>query len=290
MSRYIKILTSLFVFVIFLTSCGYVPIKNEVLLTNNLHVAPSNRVTFKVLSWNTHKQDNAKWYSDFNSLLNLENPNIILLQEASLNDRLVNKINNKNWGFSPNLYVNKNYSGVLIASDIESKNHMAKISNGTEPSFPFVMPPLSKAMLFSIYELAPNKPLLVVNAHALNFTVAKFWNMGKEYDEQIKLISYVVKNHNGPVIVAGDFNTWSSSRSDILKEFLLAAGLKEINFGDDQAAIAKCPLALNLIIWGCYSEPLDYIFYNNKLTLKSSSVLMKDSSDHNPLIVEFYIN
>jgi endonuclease/exonuclease/phosphatase (EEP) superfamily protein YafD len=273
----ILILTS----IIFLTSCTYLPVKNEVLFTDDNNDTVDNiSQSFKILSWNIEKQDNPNWYSAFQSFLNKDNsPNIILLQEAKLNNDLRDKVKNKYWGFSPNLYSKGFYSGVLIASDIQPISMIPKISNGREPVFPF-----AKSMLFNIYKISPNKELLVVNIHALNFTAIKFWNIGSEFDEQIMLISNLVKNHNGPVIVAGDFNTWSSKRMSFLDSTLSKAGLIKNNFGNSKSKITTCPLPFL-----CNSNPLDHIFYRG-LTPKLSRVELNKNSDHNPLIVEFDIN
>ncbi len=281
----------IFTSIMFLTACGYVPVKNEVLFTDhNTNTGDSISSSFKILSWNIEKQNNSNWYSDFQSFLNENNsPNIILLQEAKLNNTLKDKVRGKYWGFSPNLYKTDSYSGVFIASNSKPISMTPRVSNGTEPSIPLIVPPLPKAMLFSIFETASNKKLLVVNVHALNFTAIKFWNRGSEFDEQIMLISNLVKNHNGPVIVAGDFNTWSSSRMDFLDSTLSGAGLTKNNFRNNQSNITTCPKSLNMILWWCGSKPLDHIFYRG-LTPKSSRVELDKASDHNPLIVEFDIN
>ncbi len=278
---------------IFATSCAYIPIENEILLSKNDLGSATDLTLFKVLSWNIQKQADSSWYTSFNEITEIETPYIILLQEAKYNKKLKKELKGFNYNFSPNLYETKdyNYSGVLIASKIKPESMNSRVSNGREPSIPFIVLPLPKATLFNTYILNPvKKEVLVVNIHSLNFTAIKLWNLGGEYDEQIMQIVDRVNEHDGPVVVGGDFNTWSSSRIEVLKELLeTKARLTDHNFGVTQGTnITKCNWALKLIMWQCGSRPLDHIFYK-KLNVVSSTVLTPGTSDHNPLVVEFSI-
>ena len=145
----------IFIYASVLTSCGYVPIKNDILLSKNNISRPDDITSFKVLSWNIEKQSNPSWYNCFDCIHNGEAPNIILFQEAEFNDEIkkIIKNNSLNWGFSPNLYRawSNNYSGVLIASDMKPISMSSRVSSGREPLLP-----VPKPMLFSTYKLNSN--------------------------------------------------------------------------------------------------------------------------------------
>ena len=53
--------------------------------------------------------------------------------------------------------------------------------------------------------------LAVVNIHGINFTLG----VG-DFARQLADIRSVIEAHEGPVIVAGDFNTWNRRRADEL--------------------------------------------------------------------------
>ncbi|MGL9734617.1 MAG: endonuclease/exonuclease/phosphatase family protein, partial [Symbiopectobacterium sp.] len=84
-----------------------------------------------------------------------------------------------------------------------------------------------------------------------------------------------VKCHAGPVIMAGDFNTWSRQRIDALYQFASEIALREVRFIDDQRRRT-------------FGRPLDFVFYRG-LHVMQSSVLVTQASDHNPLLVEFQL-
>ena len=47
-----------------------------------------------------------------------------------------------------------------------------------------------------------DQQLLVVNVHAINFV------MLHTFEAFIKQLISAMKNHHGPILLAGDFNTW----------------------------------------------------------------------------------
>ena len=108
----------------------------------------------------------------------------------------------------------------------------------------------------------------VINTHALNF------NAGGPFERQIDDVYEKIKDLKGPVIWAGDFNTWNFW-SDGRLEYLVAAtedlGLKQVEFKEDTRKLK-----------------LDHIFYRG-FKLKNSAIVPVSTSDHNALVVEFEI-
>jgi endonuclease/exonuclease/phosphatase (EEP) superfamily protein YafD len=112
--------------------------------------------------------------------------------------------------------------------------------------------------------------LLVTNIHAINFVTLKIFEM------QLNQLEAILIQHPGPLILAGDFNTWHQQRLNLLHAMKTRLQLKSVFFKNKQA-IKRVLL----------SPPLDHIFYRG-LCQKQAEVLAHIvSSDHAPLWVEF---
>ncbi|MCA6961782.1 endonuclease/exonuclease/phosphatase family protein, partial [Pectobacterium odoriferum] len=125
--------------------------------------------------------------------------------------------------------------------------------------------------LRAVYALQNGQRLMVINIHAVNFS------FGVEvYTKQLATIGEQLVHHQGPAIMAGDFNAWSQQRINALNRFAARMGLQEVHFVDDHRRKA-------------FGRPLDFVFYR-ELTVNQSSVLVTQASDHNPLLVEFSVS
>ncbi len=129
-----------------------------------------------------------------------------------------------------------------------------------------------KSSLITFHDMGQNIKLLVANIHAINFVTAKV------FKEEIERIETQISNFKGPVIVAGDFNTWSEKKIKILEEFAKRLSLVEVIFQDDKH------------IKKVFNKRLDYIFYKGLHVEVSKAIKNTKLSDHNPLIVKFNIN
>lgn len=76
------------------------------------------------------------------------------------------------------------------------------------------------------------------------------------------------------MILGGDFNTWSDSRSQALRKAMSNAGLIEVSFDPDNRSRFMD------------GEVLDHIYYRG-LELKKAEAPTSDASDHNPLFASF---
>jgi endonuclease/exonuclease/phosphatase (EEP) superfamily protein YafD len=85
-----------------------------------------------------------------------------------------------------------------------------------------------KASLFTTYKIqtpqGATKNLLVLNVHMINFRT----NWG--FRKNLKQYRQKIRSHTGPILAAGDFNTWSSSRHQMAVDFFREFGLEEIQF------------------------------------------------------------
>ena len=127
---------------------------------------------------------------------------------------------------------------------------------------------LAKSALVTVYPLPDTRLLMVVNIHAVNFSLGV-----DVYSKQLLPIGDQIAHHSGPVIMAGDFNAWSRRRMNALYRFAREMSLRQVRFTDDQRRRA-------------FGRPLDFVFYRG-LNVSEASVLVTRASDHNPLLVEF---
>ncbi len=179
------------------------------------------------------------------------------------------------WNFAPNFIDahHQTYSGILTAAKISPLNKRAIITKHYEP---IIKTP--KVSLMAEYPLSNNKDsLLTINSHLINFV-----NLNK-FKSQLHELELALSTHQGPIIFSGDFNTWSRKRALLLYKVAMGLGLTPVAFAPHQSKKIKRFLL---------SPPLDYIFYRGLSEQKASAKVLAHigSSDHKPLLAEFYIN
>lgn len=112
--------------------------------------------------------------------------------------------------------------------------------------------------------------LLLLNVHAITFVPSE------HLFHQLEQLKNVIDSHQGPVIFAGDFNTWDEKKTKYLLRIVKQTKLQSINYTPDIRRKFK-------------DYPLDYVFYRG-LRLKSGQVLqMGHASDHNPIEATFEV-
>ena len=117
---------------------------------------------------------------------------------------------------------------------------------------------------FSYYRIDAQRDLLVANLHGINFVGPdKFRN-------QLENVAEALAAHNGPIILAGDFNTWNAARSEILNEIARRLGLEEVGFGPAKNKKAE----------------LDHVFVKGCQVLKAWMPDAAKGSDHLPQFVD----
>ena len=80
-----------------------------------------------------------------------------------------------------------------------------------------------KAALISTLPLEGGGELRVVNVHGLNFDPS-----GRQLARQLEDLRHRVEDLDGPLVVAGDFNTWNDRRMDAVRELARALDLREV--------------------------------------------------------------
>lgn len=263
-----------------ITACGYLPVRTPFTISDkNYRKQSIDSDSLRLMVWNIHKEGNLlKWKEEFSEMVKNKGPNIILLQEVRLDNHVGNIISNElkyGWEFSPNTYQAKYdaYSGVLTASYAKPTMVDSALSNGLE-----LFSNTPKTTLFTKYALSltPSE-LLVVNIHGINFQI----NADK-FKEQLRFVTEVVRRHDGPVIMAGDFNTWNKDRLNHLNQVVKEMDLTEIDFNSEPTYRETM-----------FGNPLNHIFYKKShlKVVEGSEYVFEDieSSDHRSLFVEFEV-
>lgn len=217
---------------------------------------------FSILSWNIHKGADEGFQNDLKN--HSRDIDILLLQEAALSNELENWLGydfNK-WLLAVAFEKKGTKIGIMAASSASPLSYCAF----QEPEPLFVIP---KMMLVSTYPLeGSERRLLVVNAHMVNFTITS-----EVVRKQLSEIGDIIKMHDGPVIVAGDFNTWNGDRQSVVDKAMENLRLKPVTFDPDNRTLFM-------------NRTVDGIFYRGLNVVGSYSHAV-DSSDHNPLEVHF---
>ncbi|MCF1428181.1 MAG: endonuclease/exonuclease/phosphatase family protein [Shewanella sp.] len=217
--------------------------------------------TLTVAVWNIYKQQNEGWQAELKGLI--DSSQLVLLQEASLTPLLKAYFADH----SAHISMVRAFTGFDIANGVMDIARVAPLEVcGQLTTEPLIR--LPKSALVSTYPLSTGKSLLVVNLHGVNFS----WGLGT-YKQQLSMALEEVAAHLGPVIVGGDFNTWRSERTRLVKDWMTKLGMKEVDYRQDARSQV-------------FGMPLDHLFYRD-LTLEKANARPTEASDHNPIQARF---
>jgi endonuclease/exonuclease/phosphatase (EEP) superfamily protein YafD len=221
------------------------------------------RDQLEILSWNIQKAGTAGWAED---LANISTGvDLAFIQEAAVHAEIPKALpGNLHSIFARGYTTDSLETGVLTLS--------ASSPSG-ECTLTALEPWLGTPKATSISEyplLGREERLLTVNLHAVNFTFGV-----EDLRVQLEALSEVLGNHQGPIILAGDFNTWSDQREILVAGFMRTHGLGPVAFEPDLRTTA-------------FGHALDHIYVRGMLA-ESAEVFPVTSSDHNPLRVRLAV-
>ncbi|SHI19004.1 endonuclease/exonuclease/phosphatase family protein [Ferrimonas marina] len=251
-----------------LAGCPYTPVAEAVRHQPD-PMAPALADEIVLLNWNIFKQvNNPEWQQEFRSLHAQFQPDLITLQEANLGPAHLAVAERHGYVFGPNLVLDeKQRSGVLTAANVNPSRYQTFLSDAREPL-------LSTAKVFVLTEYPieqREETLMVVNIHAINFVSAT------TYNTQLFQLEQAVREHQGPLILSGDFNSWSGARQRQLTAMATSLGLQPVDFGDKLSATFM-------------GQPLDHVLYSPHLEADLAWIGHEfESSDHYPMVVRFRI-
>jgi endonuclease/exonuclease/phosphatase (EEP) superfamily protein YafD len=174
-----------------------------------------------ILLWNVFKCGKKKWREDFLKLM--DNKDVILLQEAILNspfDPHFNSSLKHQWIMARSFRnVKTNIeTGVKTGSTVSANKHYFAASKHSEP-----ISNTKKMLLATVYPLVTSgQSLLVLNCHIINFVSFK------KFRAHLKQVFQTLEHHTGPILLAGDFNTWNRKRLKYFTEQALSFSLQEV--------------------------------------------------------------
>ncbi|NND89745.1 MAG: endonuclease/exonuclease/phosphatase family protein [Granulosicoccus sp.] len=228
---------------------------------------PALGPVIRCLVWNILKAKRASWPTDFQELV--ADRDLALLQEAVFNapsDALFTDSQRLQWIMArsfrhPRTLVEHGVKTGCVAAPVEQHVYM---SPHTEP-----VSQTQKLLLTTLYPLqGEDEQLLVLNMHAINFVSVH------KYVEQLDQLSAALGPHDGPVILAGDFNTWNPARLGHFQLVAAQAGLTEAVM-ERQSRLAHM------------NQHLDHVFYRGLGLRSVESLGHYQSSDHAPITATF---
>jgi endonuclease/exonuclease/phosphatase (EEP) superfamily protein YafD len=213
---------------------------------------------FRIVTWNIHKQEDDGWQRDLRGFT--AGNDVVLLQETVLDAPLSRLIEDSGlrWVMASSFLYADVDIGVLTAA------RLAPLAACTQR----VVEPLLRLPKSAVITWFPLRgeetTLAVVNVHAINFSLL----LGA-YRAQFDAIADALAAHDGPIVMAGDLNTWTAERTAIVNDVAARLGLAEIAFNDDRRRLF-------------FGHELDHVYTRGLETLEASATAVT-SSDHNPV-------
>lgn len=217
---------------------------------------------FKVTSWNIYKLQRPHAMSEITKTASQSD--LVIFQEATDEPAFQMGLlqHQLQWQQVSAFRFNGRTAGVMTAARQPSLYNC--VVRTPEPFFR-----LPKSVLISLYSLTGSSyPLLVINVHAVNFEPGV-----AAYRKQLLPLFKLIKRYPGPVVLAGDFNSWGNKRDYMLRDWSNRFGLREaVPTPDERRRFL--------------GTALDHVFYRG-LELVISASPKSTASDHNPVYAEF---
>jgi len=226
-----------------------------------------NPNSIKILVWNMYKGSNETWEQDFEKLS--MDQDILITQEMYLNEMMIDIFeNHQGYGYhtaTSFMYLpSRTRTGVASASKVRPTSFKYQRSRVLEPVIE-----TPKMALETFYKLkGTDQELMVVNIHAINFVSSL------ALATQLKDLAKDIKKFKGPVIFAGDFNTWSKDKLYFMNKIIIEGlGMREVKFKEDNRKKV-------------FGNIIDYVFIKGLEVVESKSYGDIEGSDHTPMTVE----
>lgn len=219
----------------------------------------------RVLVWNVWKGKRGDaWRNDLMKLV--ADRDLILLQEAVTDAAMSALFEESKGGHQWHMAASFEWRGTHktgVATGCTAKATQSRYLRGAEREL-FLWTP--KISLGTQYLIGQGREILVINTHVVNFTTTA--SFVRFVEELIGLI----EDHEGPLLLAGDFNTWSAKRWRSLLGLLHRLGVEFVPFDEDRR-----------------SFKLDHVFVRGLEPIRAKVRHDIRSSDHYPLLVDFRI-
>jgi len=228
-----------------------------------------------IVSWNVQKGADDRFRSDLAKLIASQLPDLIFLQEATADVLQSNQLGGyfaESWSYP---WPNGKTIGMMTLSGAPPETIDPLPTRYREF---FVTAP--KLSLITRHRLPDNQVLLAVNVHLMTF---ERWGTMK-LRAQLDQLMTIMTEHAGPMVFAGDFNSWNQKRLDLILELTRDLGLTEVS---EFSLGRKTPDSGSFVNWllGLEKElVLDRFFYRG-FEFLDAEVLAYESSDHRSILV-----
>lgn len=222
----------------------------------------SSSAELSVVTWNAHKLADPQFIRDLGQLS--QSSDVIMIQEAMHSTQIQNYFTS-HFNFSFSFYKsfcdrNNQATGVMNASRYLLESNRTLVSSRTEP---FTHTP--KVSGYSALQIPEIGTVHIINTHALNF------NAGSKFRQQIEEVVTFIRQLQGPVIWAGDFNTWRPGSKDYLHAKAAEVGLTHLRPANDNRNVLK----------------LDHVYVRGLELISVEMLNNYRSSDHVPIRATF---
>lgn len=220
----------------------------------------------KILIWNIYKGQRDNFLPVF--IQEAPKFDLIVLQEIDENifkSKIIPKLDGFQATLSRSFKIANSATGIAILSRFKYLDFQSIQSLDTEP---IVNTP--KMIQVNYFEVKNNKALMVIDIHALNFVGIK------KFKSQFKSLKKFLNKHQGPILFAGDFNTWSKERLEYVDKFTKKYQLSPIKFENEKDIPRKSFLG----------SALDHAYIRGLKVIRARVRNMQSASDHQALEIE----
>ena len=248
-----------------------VPIERAHTIIGNAEATELHDADLQVLVWNVKKGMKDNFPSEF--VKYGHGKDIFLIQEAYTADffrvSLAN-FSNYQWdlgiSFTYRLY-NNDGTGNMIGS--WARPSWVKVEHTLDYEPVTETPKTTAYAKFNVS--GKEEQLLVISMHGINFA-----NIGA-FERHIEQVKKNIEGHQGPVIFAGDFNTRTKKRYDLLLEMAYKLKLQEVRFINGHFRMTAVG-SKNI---------LDHAFVRG-FDVRHAEVFKSDGSDHKPMTLDLH--
>ena len=222
---------------------------------------PLDAAGFSLVNWNMLKGRRNGWEADFERFV--REGDVVLLQEAHLTDQMLAALHHAqlNWSLATAFRFRGDEAGVLTAAKSDLNGICMRRFQE-----PFLATP--KTSLLVWFPLSDGGHLVVVNVHAINFTFDAV-----DFQASWRALESILRAYDGPLIVAGDFNTWNADREAVVVNAARRMGLEPVSFPSDRRTRVL-------------GRAIDHVYFRGLVPVEAA-VYEVQTSDHNPMRVTF---
>jgi endonuclease/exonuclease/phosphatase (EEP) superfamily protein YafD len=208
-------------------ACKEIPDTSEVLTSLGRPVQNELPENLKIYVWNIYKSRNEPWQKQFDTIT--KDADLILFQETMINPEYLPNYQRDlgfGWGHATSYFYDDNYNSLTGVATAAKTIPVAAQFFRTKVKEPFVKS--YKLSLLTKYPIKNRQDTLaVVNIHGINR------HTETELKEQVNAAIDQLKNHNGPILFAGDFNTRNEARTKAVDQAMSQIGLKRVKWSTD---------------------------------------------------------